>query len=167
MVWWWGNPSDDANDFVDIHRVYVRDEEPDSNRKISKEEINMVFYGGVNKECIEMAAGHVASIYPSSSLGYKLIMETACAETALGTVQDPTEGAGMGLTQFDELPFNDVKDRSGSQRGKVLTELGIDIELVEWEHLRYNPLLAMLFCRLKYRLIPEAIPETLAGRAEY
>lgn len=44
---------------------------------------------------------------------------------------------------------------------------GIDIELVEWEHLRYNPLLAMLFTRLKYKLIPELVPKSIEARARY
>ena len=97
-----------------------------------------------------------------------ILVETAGAETNHGLVKDTTKEAGMGLTQFDKMPFYDVRNRtSAANTQRVMDYFGIDIEWVEWEELRYNPLLALIFTRLKYKLIPEAIPKTLEGRAKY
>ena len=97
----------------------------------------------------------------------EMIIETAVAETGLGQIEDKTTGAGMGLTQFDELPFNDIKNRSIKLRAKMLKDLKIDISLVEWDDLRYNQFLALLFTRLHYWLKGDPIPKTLEERAKY
>lgn len=97
----------------------------------------------------------------------EMIIETAIAETGLGQIEDKTVGAGMGLTQFDEMPFNDIRDRSIKLRPKILKELHIDISLVEWDDLRYNQFLALLFTRLHYWLKGDPIPATIEERAAY
>jgi hypothetical protein len=100
-----------------------------------------------------------------------MLLETAAAETGLGLLPDRTIHAGMGITQIDNgppyFPFDDIKRRSMGKRELIINQLGIDIELVEWEHLRYTPLLALLFTRLHYRLRPEPIPIEREGRAVY
>ncbi len=97
-----------------------------------------------------------------------LVLETIATETSLGTLEDKTVGAGMGLSQFDKIPFYDIRDRTSPNLIlKIKSELGIDIRVVEWEHLRYNPLLSVLFCRLFYKLIKEEIPSKLELRAMY
>jgi len=98
----------------------------------------------------------------------KLLIETAGAETGKGTIKDNTIEAGMGITQFDWIGFKDVLDRTREKdRDKILEYFDIDIDWIKWEDLRYNPLLAMIFTRLKYKLIPEAIPNALEARAKY
>ncbi len=97
----------------------------------------------------------------------KMIIETAIAETGLGQIEDKTVGAGMGLTQFDDKPFQDIRDRSIKLRPKILKELHIDISLVEWDDLRYNQFLALLFTRLHYWLKGDPIPATIEERAAY
>lgn len=106
--------------------------------------------------------------YGSNKTAPALLIETAGAETHFGTYKDTTLFAGMGITQFDALPFQDVKDRvSLKDKKKIKDHFDIDIDLVEWEHLRYNPLLCFIFTRLKYKKIPDAIPDTLEDRARY
>ena len=97
----------------------------------------------------------------------EMIIETAIAETGLGQIEDKTVGAGMGLTQFDDKPFQDIRDRSIKLRPKILKELHIDISLVEWDDLRYNQFLALLFTRLHYWLKGDPIPATIEERAKY
>ena len=97
----------------------------------------------------------------------EMIIETAIAETGLGQIEDKTVGAGMGLTQFDDKPFQDIRDRSIKLRPKILKELHIDITLVEWDDLRYNQFLALLFTRLLYWLKGDPIPATIEERAAY
>ena len=97
-----------------------------------------------------------------------LLIETAGAETVRGTFEDPTKFAGMGLTQFDKMPFQDVKDRtSKANKLKIFNTFGIHLDHVVWEHLRYSPLLALIMTRLKYMLIPEHIPPDFEDRARY
>jgi hypothetical protein len=97
-----------------------------------------------------------------------LLREIANAETGMGTIKDRTVGCGMGIVQFDEIGFDDVKDRT-RRKHKTLIQKYFDINInnVEWEDLRYSPLLGFLFCRLKFKLIPDAIPHSMEGRAAY
>ena len=128
------------------------------------------FYGLLSLAHLDELATTVCDClgYGSNGNAVDLLTETAGAETIKGTMIDPTIYAGMGLTQFDKLPFQDVKDRCREQdKEKIKKSFDIDIDLVEWEHLRYNPLLALIFTRLKYKKVPQAIPLTLEDRAKY
>ena len=130
----------------------------------------MFYYGLIDEEhaykCIKVICDCLG--YGANENADKLLLETAKAETLLGKAKDNTPlKAGCGLCQFDPMPFEDVKKRSLKYRDKILEEMKIDIKLVEYEWLAYNPLLSFLFCRLKYKLIPEPIPETIEGRARY
>jgi len=127
-------------------------------------------YGLINKlylkECVEKVCDCLG--YGANKNADELLLETAGAETLHGDAIDGTIGAGMGITQIDEIPFGDIQNRvKESDKSKVKDILGIDIDLVGWEHLRYNPLLCVLFTRLKYKKIPEVIPNSMQGRAEY
>lgn len=98
-----------------------------------------------------------------------LLIETACQETWLGQYHDRHYHVmGVGLCQFDQIGFDDVRQRtSAAVAEKIKDEFGIDIRSIELRELAYSPLLSLIFCRLKYRLIPDPIPATLEGRAEY
>lgn len=102
-----------------------------------------------------------------NNTAHLLLYETAKSETGLGSIEDKTIGAGIGICQFDKFPFNDLKKRSLTYRDKILKDLGVDISLVEWEHLRYNSFLSLLFCRLQYKPFNEEIPKDKASRAGY
>lgn len=98
-----------------------------------------------------------------------LLCETAAAETRYGTYFDPTpNGAARGLYQCDEIAFNDIQARARQADVDALkTAFDFDLRKVEWNDLNMSPLLATVFARLHYKLRPEAIPLTLAGRADY
>ncbi|MCT7596440.1 hypothetical protein [Aliarcobacter butzleri] len=96
-----------------------------------------------------------------------MIIETAVAETGLGKIEDKTDAAGMGITQFDKIPFDDIRNRSIKLRPIILKELGVDISKVDWDDLRYNIFLSLLFARLLYWLKGEPIPKTIEERAAY
>ncbi len=100
-----------------------------------------------------------------------MLLETACAETGMGRILDRTLKAGLGLCQVDNgkpyHPFDDIKKRSAKYRSKIKRDLGIDLDLIEWNDLRYNTFLALLFCRLHYLPVSDDIPLTLKGRAAY
>ncbi|MBT7349732.1 hypothetical protein HN803_02960 [candidate division WWE3 bacterium] len=127
-------------------------------------------YGLLNQRHLADVATEVCDClgYGANGTARDILMETAGAETIFGTYKDETKFAGMGITQFDKSPFYDVRTRASvSDRKRIEEYFNIDIDLVDWKDLRYNPLLAMLFTRLKYKKITAEIPETLMGRAEY
>lgn len=133
-----------------------------------------MYYGLIGgKKELENIARKVCDIlgYGKNNVADKLLLETSGAETHFGTYKDPTTFAGMGITQFDKLPFYDIRDRKSKTiiegRKLLIQNLDIDISLVKWEDLRYNPLLSFIFTRLKYKLVPEIIPADLKGRARY
>jgi hypothetical protein len=126
-------------------------------------------YGYTNKQHILEKAKRICDVigHGKNNTAVDMIVETIIAETGLGQIEDKTVGAGMGLSQFDQMPFNDIKKRNLRMRPKILTELGVDIALVEWDDLRYNDFLALLFARLLYWLKGDPIPETIEERAAY
>lgn len=126
-------------------------------------------YGFVDDETIVKQAKKICDCIGHGMHGtaMQMIIETAVTETGLGKIEDKTVGAGMGLTQFDELPFKDILKRNMKSRDKILKELGVDISLVEWNDLRFNPFLGLLFARLFYLLKGDPIPKTIEERAAY
>lgn len=105
----------------------------------------------------------------STNMGCTLLLETAAQETHLGQYRDPTPyGAGTGLCQIDLISFEDIKERTRSKHKEAILEaFGVDLDKVSYQELEHSPLLSFIFCRLHYKLIPEAIPVTLAARADY
>lgn len=126
-------------------------------------------YGYIDKKHILEKAEKICDCIGHGLYGtaVEMIVETAVAETGLGQITDRTVGAGMGLTQFDELPFKDIKNRNMKLRDKILKELGVDLQLIQWDDLRYNDFLSLLFTRLFYRLKGDPIPKTIEDRAKY
>ncbi|MDU2830810.1 MAG: hypothetical protein E7C03_10240 [Anaerococcus sp.] len=99
-----------------------------------------------------------------------LLVETCAAETLLGDYKDPTPtSAGTGLSQVDLGTFEWLRDLYKNSRHApvLLREFGIDLSRTVYQELRTSPLLAMLFCRLRYLVVPESIPDTREGRASY
>ena len=126
-------------------------------------------YGIVDKEFLYKYARTICDVigHGANNKAVDLIVETAIAETGGGRLEDKTDGAGMGITQFDKFPFEDLKDRSLRLRTKIMTCLGVDITKVQWDDLRYNAFLSLLFTRLQYFPFSEEIPKTIEERAVY
>ena len=126
-------------------------------------------YGVINLTRINEDAQMICDCIGNGKFGTakEMIIETAIAETGLGQIEDKTVDAGMGITQFDKLPFDDVKNRSMKLKEKIKKELHVDISLVNWDDLRYNQFLALLFTRLHYWLKGDPIPATIEERANY
>lgn len=104
------------------------------------------------------------SVIPNS---VPMVLETAAQETQLGYIEDTTREAGMGLCQFDQIGFHDTKTRSVRFVQTIKDRFSINISLINRESLRYNPFLSLLFCRLKYKLVRDSIPDTVEGRWSY
>jgi len=130
-----------------------------------------MYYGLVKLEHAHDMAVAVCDVLGHSSTGcaVKLLLETAAQETKLGGYRDETAyAAGSGLCQFDRIAFEDVQRRVRDVHAhRVLVAFGINVRAVKYRELEHNPFLSLIFCRLFYLLIPEAVPVTLQARAEY
>lgn len=100
----------------------------------------------------------------------RLLVETAAAETLLGQLKDPTPyAAGTGLTQVDRGTFDWLKQLYADHRlgNLIIQHFNITLSKTQYQELETSPLMAMIFCRLRYYAVPSKIPETLSGRAAY
>lgn len=129
-------------------------------------------YGLISKQDAVRYAEAVCDVigHGKTNSAVPLCVETAAAETLLGDYKDPTPtSAGTGLTQVDLGTFEWLRDKYKSSRyaGALLSTFGIDLSRTVYQELRTSPLLAMLFCRLRYLAVTAPIPTTREGRAEY
>lgn len=130
-----------------------------------------IYYGVVDPDHI-----HTLALAVCDALGHgknhnalQLLKGTAAQETAYGSFRDPSEyGAGVGLCQCDPIAFRDVQARTRPAARKALqAQFDIDLDAVTHQELAFSPLLAMVWCRLHYKLVPELIPSTVPGLADY
>ena len=131
-----------------------------------------MFYGVISLAYLRDAAYEVADCigHGANRMAAPMVIETCAAETQCGEYRDPTpNGAGRGVTQIDEGTFNWLQKKYGKSAvaKRVLQRFGIDITRVTHAELDYNPLLALIFARLRYWVVTEPIPVTRAGRAAY
>ena len=127
-------------------------------------------YGVINAKHLADTVIYVCDIlgHGSNRNAVSMLLETAGAETKLGRFKDTTKYAGMGITQIDKIAFDDIKERVRFEDVAIIKDkMGINLDWVDWEDLRYNPLLCFIFTRLKYKKIPEPIPNNLYDRAIY
>jgi len=129
------------------------------------------YYGLVDPRLASIYAKDVAETFGGDVENVKyMLYETACAETGLGMVKDPTHrSAGRGLTQFDQIPFFDIINRT-SKKDKVLVKEKYDIDLDKIEsvdEINNSPVLAFIMTRLFYKKRREPIPDNIIDRAHY
>ncbi len=125
-------------------------------------------YGFINEEQLFNTVDNVVNTLGGGEPARRLLLETASAETLMGKAIDTSWNTGIGIMQFDEIGFDDVKQRTPqSKKDLVLKAYGIDIDRVNHTDLRWSPLLSVIFARLKYMLVPSKIPTNIQGRAAY
>ncbi|MGL4449462.1 MAG: hypothetical protein ACRCVX_09025 [Shewanella sp.] len=131
-----------------------------------------MFYGLVNKQHATAYANAVCDVlgHGNNQCAAALLVETAATETLLGEYRDPTErAAGTGITQIDEPTFDWLKGKfaSGKDADALKATFNITLSRVNYLELELSPLLAFIFCRLRYRVVTDIIPATRQGRAQY
>lgn len=99
----------------------------------------------------------------------QLMIGTIAQETKLGTYRDPSPYKhGAGLSQIDpKLPFEDIQVRAGKWRKIVKEEFAIDMEKVTHRELELSPLLSVVMARVKYKIVPYAIPKDFEEQWRY
>ena len=127
-----------------------------------------IYYGLSSFKALEEIAAQVVEVLGGGDDAFCLIMETCAAETHLGTAPDLHSLSGYGLTQFDNIGFDDTVNRTGKvRRDQVFGKWRIDINEIMIRELNFSPMLSVILCRLFYLLRPGKIPDTLEGRAAY
>jgi hypothetical protein len=127
-------------------------------------------YGAKDKQHIIDEATIVGRALGTGKAGkaIELMLETAAAETQLGTYSDRSMQNGHGLCQIDNIAIIDLKQRTRKRhKEKIEFYLGHDFETLTQYDIQTQPRVAFIFCRLHYILVPEWIPETLFERAKY
>nr|AKN37084.1 Phage protein [Vibrio cyclitrophicus]AKN38207.1 hypothetical protein [Vibrio splendidus] len=131
-----------------------------------------MYYGLSSKTQLAEIAVLVCDVlgHGASKNAASLLIETCAAETLMGTARDTTlYGAGAGVSQVDKGTFEWLKEKyEGSSKAKRLKEvLNVDLSRVQYNELDFSPMLGLVFCRLRYMAVPDAIPKTMEGRADY
>jgi len=111
----------------------------------------------------------VVSIFGGGHKTVMMILGICCVETDMGTYPDKhPEKWGVGLTQFDEIAFEDLQKRARGRHRKMLKRFfGYDLNTVKFTDLADDAMLALCLTRMKLLLIPEPIPTTLEAQARY
>ena len=92
----------------------------------------------------------------------KFLFEICAVESDFGNAIDRTLNSGEGLTQFDKVTYNELRDDAIKNKWIVY-----NIANTEYNALRTNPKLQIFMARyFIYRRIPVSIPADLAGRAK-
>ncbi|MEC6832967.1 hypothetical protein VXS06_14465 [Photobacterium toruni] len=128
-------------------------------------------YGLISRNQALMTAIAVNSaISPKSDKnGVAIILETACAETLLGKLKDPTTySAGSSLCQIDKGTFDWLQDKYSDKlvAQRITAAFGFNLADIQYREIELNPLLAMVWCRLRYLTLIQPIPSTTEKRAE-
>lgn len=130
------------------------------------------YYGLISRQqALDTAIAVNNIIAPNSGAnGVLMILESCAAETLLGTHKDTTNySAGTSIAQIDAGTFKWLREKygKGAVANRVSEYFDIDINRVQYFELEHNPLLGMIWCRLRYLPVPAPIPETVEDRADY
>lgn len=128
-----------------------------------------IYYGLNSRQDIFRAAARAVRTFGGDDDVFKLLIGTCCTETDLGTFRDRhPDKAGVSLVQFDDIRFTDLQSRTRrSNLTKFYKEYGVHLRDLELSDLANEPYIAMACCRLAYILVPESVPSTLEGQAQY
>lgn len=126
------------------------------------------YYGLSSKENVGELVVKVVSILGGGPKAISLMLEICAAETNLGRTRDRYTESGFGLFQFDKIAITDIIDRTRDRHCDNINDVfGIDLDRIQPSDLNLSPLLSAVFCRLHFLLIPDSIPDTVEGRAQY
>jgi hypothetical protein len=89
-----------------------------------------------------------------------LIISTIAQETHLGTLRDPTKYKyGTGIAQLDPIGVTDIQERGKKWFDPCKKAFGFDLSKVKHTELEEAPVLSVVMARLRYKLVPQGIPD--------
>ncbi len=97
-----------------------------------------------------------------------MLQETAIIESKMGRDVRAKKNV-FQLTETGIDAVKDIKSHPGLKKyhSKIKEEFGYDIMNASYDDFKTDPLLNALGARMMYGKVPEAIPNTVDGRAEY
>ena len=100
-----------------------------------------------------------------SSAAVNLLLGTAAQESAFGTYLRQINGPALGIFQMEDGTFEWLREKYNHE---TTPSIG-SVRFAEFEMLEYDLWLAILFARLRYRVVPALLPaaEDIRGLAEY
>lgn len=100
-----------------------------------------------------------------SSAAVNLLLGTAAQESAFGTYLRQINGPALGVFQMEDQTFEWLQEKYTELKTPTVGQL----RWAEFEMLEYDLWLAILFARLRYRVVPSPLPaaEDIRGLAEY
>jgi hypothetical protein len=105
---------------------------------------------------------------PYSQNAECLVMETIAHESGLGTyLSQYPYGPARGVAQIEESTFSWLKDLTSTRYQSIGTKLFQLFGEPEHDQLSARMDLSVAFCRFRYFIVKEPIPDTLEGRASY
>lgn len=130
-----------------------------------------MFYGIVHRDQPQQYAQAVCDVlgHGESRRAVRMLLETCAQETHMGQFADASSYRnGVGLYQIDEIAYRDILQRAKDvDKFKIRDEFGVVLDDVQYRELAFSPLLATIFARVFYRLIPDVFPADVEGRARY
>ena len=97
-----------------------------------------------------------------------LIISTIAQETHLGTMKDPTKYKyGTGIAQLDPIGVIDIQQRGTKWFDICKKAFGFDLSKVKHTELEEAPVLAIVMARLRYKVVPQGIPNDTEGQWKY
>jgi hypothetical protein len=105
---------------------------------------------------------------PYSQNAECLVMETIAHESGVGAyLNQYPDGPAGGIAQIEEPTFFWLKDLTSTRYQSIGTKLFQLFGEPEHDQLSARMDLSVAFCRLRYFIVKEPIPDTLEGRASY
>lgn len=128
-----------------------------------------LYYGVKSEAHLIGAIKKAVRIFGGGNKAIKLVAGTCCVETDFAKFPDRhPEKLGVGVTQFDQIGFDDLLDRTRPKHiRKFEKHYQVDWNSLKLEDLAYDPDLACALTRLKYMLVPYPIPTSVTGQAKY
>ena len=122
------------------------------------------------KQLIALAEKNLKAIDLYSPVALNLVMGTIFQESLCGTyIRKLKGGPALGICQMEPATFKDIIENylnyNRDLKIKIIVET--NVHRLEAEALEYNLALSIAFCRLHYLRVPEPIPTTIEGYANY
>lgn len=133
----------------------------------------MKTYYGISRvtqlfEMIEDVCETMAGTNENVEATKELMICTAAQETLLGTLKDfTTYRHGTGIMQLDPIGVVDIRERAGKWIDFCKKEYNFDFSKLQHRELETSPLLSVVAARLRYKVVPRAIPCSTEELWEY
>lgn len=122
---------------------------------------------------LEPTLGELHPEIPFSGVAYRLILETIWHESGglKNIIQVPNDGPAYGICQMEKPTFEWLVESvlpNKPQLSLKFVKISATYPYIDFKELLWNLKLNVALCRLRYLVVPDALPEdNLEARAKY